>query len=288
MPEPSPLAGVHVVSLATNLPGPLAAARLHELGATVTKIEPPTGDALAQGAPCWYASLTRGQTILRLDLKAQTDLDRFTDVLTRADILLTAMRPSAAERLGIPDIVAGFPRLSVIEIVGSDDAERPGHDLTHQAEHGLITPPLMPRVLIADLLGAERAVSAVLLALLNRAASGRGDHQRVSLERAAADASESTRFGLTSPGGILGGADPAYGLYDTADGVIAVAALEPHFRERLTLMTGGSSRDALERAFRTHPTTTWLRLAADADIPLVRVDSSAELHATTQQFKEEL
>lgn len=274
MPEASPLAGIHLVSLATNLPGPLAAARLHELGATVTKIEPPAGDALAQGAPGWYSKLTRGQTILRLDLKVETDIDRFADELARADLLLTAMRPSAAERLGLPDIVAGLPRLSVVEIVGSDDAERPGHDLTHQAEHGLLTPPLMPRVLIADLLGAERAVSAMLLALLNRATSGRGGHHRVSLERAAADASDSMRFGLTTPGGLLGGADPAYGLYDTADGVIAVAALEPHFRERLALMMGGSTREALEFAFRAHPTATWLALAADADVPLARVHPS--------------
>lgn len=274
MSEASPLADVHVVSLATNLPGPLAAARLHELGATVTKIEPPTGDALAQGAPGWYSKLTRGQRILRLDLKTQTDLDRCADELASADVLLTAMRPSAAVRLGISDIASRFPRLSTIEIVGSDDAERPGHDLTHQAEHGLITPPLMPRVLIADLLGAERTVSATLLALLNRTVTGRGEHQRVSLERGAADASDALRFGLTTPGGILGGADPAYGLYDTADGVIAIAALEPHFRERLALMMGSSTREALELAFRAHPTATWLALAADADVPLTRVHPS--------------
>lgn len=38
-----PLIGVTVVSLAVNLPGPLAAARLAELGAAVTKVEPATG-----------------------------------------------------------------------------------------------------------------------------------------------------------------------------------------------------------------------------------------------------
>ena len=42
-----PLAGIRVVSVAVNLPGPLAAARLAEFGAEVVKIEPPTGDPLA-------------------------------------------------------------------------------------------------------------------------------------------------------------------------------------------------------------------------------------------------
>jgi crotonobetainyl-CoA:carnitine CoA-transferase CaiB-like acyl-CoA transferase len=58
-----PLDGVDVVSLAVNLPGPLAAARLREFGATVTKVEPPAGDPLAAGAPQWYSKLTSGQRV---------------------------------------------------------------------------------------------------------------------------------------------------------------------------------------------------------------------------------
>ena len=38
------LSDMCVVTLGLNLPGPLAAKRLGELGATVIKIEPPTGD----------------------------------------------------------------------------------------------------------------------------------------------------------------------------------------------------------------------------------------------------
>ena len=53
-----PLAGIRVVSVAVNLPGPLAAARLAEFGAEVVKIEPPTGDPLAAAAPVSYTHLT--------------------------------------------------------------------------------------------------------------------------------------------------------------------------------------------------------------------------------------
>jgi crotonobetainyl-CoA:carnitine CoA-transferase CaiB-like acyl-CoA transferase len=44
-----------------NLPGPLAAARLHALGAAITKIEPPEGDPLAAACPAWYARCTPGR-----------------------------------------------------------------------------------------------------------------------------------------------------------------------------------------------------------------------------------
>ena len=56
-----PLSDTRIVNLGLNVPGPLAAARLAGFGASVTKVEPPTGDALAMGAPEWYKSLTEGQ-----------------------------------------------------------------------------------------------------------------------------------------------------------------------------------------------------------------------------------
>ena len=114
---------VSVVSLAVNLPGPLAAARLREFGATVTKVEPPAGDPLAAAAPAWYAALTTDQHIVGLDLKDLDDRAKFDELLADADLLITSMRPSALDRLAINV----FPRLSLIEIVGhaGDAAEIP-------------------------------------------------------------------------------------------------------------------------------------------------------------------
>ena len=129
---PNILDGVRVVSLAVNLPGPLAAARLARLGAAVTKIEPPTGDPLALIAPGWHAELSAGQEIRELDLKDATDRATLDGLLGEADLLLTAMRPSALRRLGLADAPARHPRLSHIEIVGydGDREEMAGHDLT--------------------------------------------------------------------------------------------------------------------------------------------------------------
>ena len=151
MQDRPPLAGVRVVSLAVNLPGPLAAARLRELGATVTKVEPPSGDPLASGAPRWYSSLTAGQHIVSLDLKDSGDRAKLDELLAEADLLITSMRPTALKRLELSRPHERFPRLSLIEIVGraGDLAERPGHDLNYQAAQGTLTPPHMPKVPIA-------------------------------------------------------------------------------------------------------------------------------------------
>lgn len=120
MSQSSSLQGVQVVSLAINLPGPLAAARLRALGATVTKIEPPAGDPLRAVAPTWYDELTVGQRVVTLDLKDPADRAVAARELSRADLMLTAMRPSALVKLGLDELTAANPHLSHIEIVGHD------------------------------------------------------------------------------------------------------------------------------------------------------------------------
>ena len=81
-------------------------------------------------------------------------------------LLITAYRPSALRRLGLAGAHLRH-RLTHVEIVGhaGDAAEAPGHDLTYQAVHGTLTPPAMPTVPVADMLGAERAVTATLLGI---------------------------------------------------------------------------------------------------------------------------
>ncbi|HEY4677119.1 MAG TPA: CoA transferase, partial [Candidatus Angelobacter sp.] len=93
------LQGVKIISLALNAPGPVAAARLTKLGADVTKVEPPSGDATKIAAPAWYESLIQGQNVLRLDLKSEDGRAKLDELLTQADLLLASFRPSAMQRL---------------------------------------------------------------------------------------------------------------------------------------------------------------------------------------------
>ncbi|MEB3022831.1 CoA transferase [[Mycobacterium] crassicus] len=274
MAQLEPLRGIRLVSLAINLPGPLAAARLRALGAAVTKIEPPTGDPVRAVAPTWYEELVAGQRVLTLDLKNGDDRATADKELAGADLLITAMRPSALAGLGLDDLAAVHPRLSHVEIVGHDGAaaEQPGHDLTYQAAFGTLQPPTMPTVPVADTLGAERAVSAALIALRIAAISGKGHHERVVLEHAAADAGAAVRHGLMGQGAPLGGAHPGYGIYASADGHVAFAALEPHFWSRACAGLGvEGSREELEQVFLTRSTSEWERLALRLDIPLTGI-----------------
>lgn len=271
-----------VATLAVNVPGPVAVARLRELGAAVTKVEPPGGDPLARFSPAWYDSLAAGQRVRRLDLKSTGDREELDKVLSEADLLLTSSRPASLERLGLSRerLQAAYPRLSQVAIVShpSPGADEPGHDLTYFAGWGLLSPPDLPRTLTADLAGAERAVSAALGLLLGRERGLEAGYAEVALSEAAASFAAPLVYGLTSPGGVLGGGFAGYGMYRASDGWISVAALEEHFLEKLLSELGleAASREALEAAFSERPAEWWERWAAERGLPVAAVRDSPE------------
>ena len=269
------LSGIHIVSIATNLPGPFAARHLLRLGASVTKVEPPGGDP-ARALPSWYAELTAGQHVTTLDLKSPAGQDEFLDLLSGADLLLSSMRPSAAARLGLPDMVSQT-HVAHVEIVGDTEVpDQAGHDLTYQAAVGLLDPPHMPRVPWADVLGGYQATIAALDALREREHAQKAGirklvHRRVGLKQGVDDAAEALRFGATAPGQILSGSHPQYGMYQTRDGWIALAALEPHFHATLAKLLG-NNRMRLEELFAQRSTAYWLQFANQHDLPLTAVE----------------
>jgi crotonobetainyl-CoA:carnitine CoA-transferase CaiB-like acyl-CoA transferase len=272
-----PLQNLRILTLATNLPGPVAVARLHQLGASVVKIEPPQGDALEHARPDWYRALHQGQEILRLNLKDPADRARLESPLAQTDLLITATRPAALERLGLswPELHARYPRLCQVAIVGYSAPHDglPGHDLTYQARVGLLTPPQLPRSCIADLGGAQEVVQAALGLMLARERGQGSQYVQVSLAQAADFFAETWRHGLTVPGGSLGGGLPGYNLYRTQDGWIAVAALEPHFWENLGRALGLSSPgyDQLQTMFLTRTAAEWEAWGTEHDLPIAAV-----------------
>jgi crotonobetainyl-CoA:carnitine CoA-transferase CaiB-like acyl-CoA transferase len=272
-----PLENRCVLTLAVNLPGPLAAARLGRLGAAVVKVEPPAGDALAWACPDWYRELHQGQEVVRLDLKDPADRARLDARLERADLLLTATRPAALRRLGLAweELHGRYPQLCQVALVGypAPREDLPGHDLTYQARAGLLTPPGLPRACVADLAGAQEAVSAALALLLARERGEGGQYAAVSLAGAAEWFAEPWRRGLTAAGGPLGGGLPGYQLYPTRAGWVALAALEPHFQRKLVEELGlaCASREELQRVLMTRTAQEWELWAEAHDVPLAAV-----------------
>jgi crotonobetainyl-CoA:carnitine CoA-transferase CaiB-like acyl-CoA transferase len=275
--ELRPLDGAHVVNTGVNLPADAAAARLHLLGARVSKVEPPDGDPMSHAAPGLYAELTAGQPVSRLDLKLAEGRDALDSLLRSADLLLTSNRPSALERMGLgrEAVTARHPRLLQVAIVGhaAPHQELPGHDLTYAAPHGLLAPPALPRTLLADLGGAERAVTiAVALLYARERDAGQPRHAEVALQASAAFFALPYRHGVTAEGGFLGGGDPYYGLYPTSEGWIAIAALEPKFRIRLAEALGSEpGSEAFAQTLQARTAVEWEQWAQERDIPLAAV-----------------
>jgi crotonobetainyl-CoA:carnitine CoA-transferase CaiB-like acyl-CoA transferase len=272
-----PLEDIRILTTAINLPGPLALARLRQLGAEVVKVEPPDGDPLHAAQPDWYRELHEGVEIISLNLKepdARTELDQR---LEQADLFVTATRLAALARLGLawPELHARHPSLSHVAIVGHSppNEELPGHDLTYQAECGLLTPPHLPRACMADWAGAQEVVIAALGLVLDGQKSQHGGYAQVSLAEAASRFAEPLHRGLTGPGGLLGGGLPAYNIYRARDGWIAIAALEPHFWQRLCreLQIEAMSHEQLQESFQQRTAAEWEAWAKERDLPLVRV-----------------
>jgi crotonobetainyl-CoA:carnitine CoA-transferase CaiB-like acyl-CoA transferase len=246
-----PLKGTRILSLALNLPGPAALMRLRALGAICTKVEPPSGDPMQVYRASFYAQLHEGVKVLRHDLKKPADLEALHRLLAKTDVLLTSFRPQALEKLGLGWMALHrrHPQLSQVAIVGypGERANEPGHDLTYIAENGLIDGPHLPPTLWADMGGAQLAVEAVLgcvVADLRAKAGGkpaRGRFVEVPLSAAAEYAALPRQHGMTVPGELLGGGFSAYGVYPCQGGLVAIAALEPHFQAALWAAVGGTA-----------------------------------------------
>jgi crotonobetainyl-CoA:carnitine CoA-transferase CaiB-like acyl-CoA transferase len=285
-----PLKGIHILSMATNIPGPVALAHLTALGASAVKVEPPGGDLLAVAAPSWYGELHQNIRTISPDLKQPADRATFDSMLEESDLLLTASRLGALDRLGLgwSNLSKRFPGLLQVAITGYSDPddERPGHDLTYQATTGLLKIPLLPRALIADLAGAERAIIAALSLILCRERTVRksdktGDRSvdpdqriaHVSLAEAASAFARPLRHGLTAETGILGGSLPGYNLYQAKQGWVAVAALEPHFLQNLAraLEIDDVTKEELTKVFLERTNKDWENWALKYDLPIVEV-----------------
>jgi alpha-methylacyl-CoA racemase len=287
----APLHGIRILSLALNLPGPAALMRCRRMGATCTKLEPPSGDPMGHYNPAAYGELHDGVKVVQGDLKTKEGQDLVHRELARSDVLLTSFRPSALHKLGLAwkEMHARYPALSQVAIVGAPGAraEEPGHDLTYLADNGLVPGVELPATLYADMSGSLMAVEAVLQAALRkheRYAGGGDPHPEglyleVALSDAAAYLALPRRWGLTQPQGSVGGAHAGYRVYPCRDGRAAVAALEPHFAARLceaAAVQGGDGKTmfspethaAITAFFASQSLAELDALAVEKDLPI--------------------
>lgn len=245
------------------------------MGASVTKIEPLAGDPFEQYHRTWYDELCLGITVQRLDLKSEAGAERLAEHLRKAHLLVTSQRPGALARLGLDwtQLSTRHPQLSHVALTGhatrSPDADRAGHDITYGAEAGIATAPDNPPTLFVDVAASEQLV-ATALECLWLARCGQVAYRELALAEVARRLAEPRRRGLTAPGGILSDANPLYRYYASQNGFVALAALEPHFAQRVAraMAPRQPTAENLARFFAEHTSQHWRTWADAVDVPL--------------------
>jgi crotonobetainyl-CoA:carnitine CoA-transferase CaiB-like acyl-CoA transferase len=188
------LAGLVVLDLSRVLAGPYCAQMLGDHGARVIKVEPPEGDmtrewgtADAAGVSPYYAGLNRNKEHISIDLRTAQGQEVLLELLAGADVVVENFKPGTMERWGMgPDtLLERFPRLVYCRVTGfgydGPMGGLPGYDAVLQAFTGIMDMngeagrgPVKVPMPVVDLTTGMLALSGVLLALHERAASGRG------------------------------------------------------------------------------------------------------------------
>ena len=251
-----PLEGVLVLDFSQFLAGPSCCLRLADLGADVIKVERPQGGDLSRRLyladqsfgedSALFHTINRNKESLAADLKDPADLERVKALIRRADVMVHNFRPGVMDRLGLDyTTVADLnPRLIYAAITGYGTEgpwrKKPGQDLLVQAMSGLAwlsgdaaQGPVPMGVSIADLMAGAHLCQGVLALLVRRGRTGRGGRVDVSLFESAidmqfeqfsaflnGDGRQPARDAVNNASVYLGA---PYGIYQTADGYLAVA-----------------------------------------------------------------
>jgi crotonobetainyl-CoA:carnitine CoA-transferase CaiB-like acyl-CoA transferase len=195
------LAGIRVVDLSRVLGGPYCGQILGDHGADVLKVEPPQGDdtrawgpPFQNGVASYYLGLNRNKRGAQLDLSQREGQEALLGLLDGADVLIENFKTGTMEKwgLGYDTLAQKFPRLIHCRVSGFG-ADGPlgglaGYDAAVQALTGVMSvngesggSPLRVGLPVIDLVTGLNAAIGVLLALQERARSGRGQFVEASL-----------------------------------------------------------------------------------------------------------
>jgi crotonobetainyl-CoA:carnitine CoA-transferase CaiB-like acyl-CoA transferase len=195
------LDGIRVVDLSQFLPGPQLTLMMADHGAEVIKIEPPGEGEPGRhiglhegGHTVFFRNTQRGKKSFCVNLKPDAGREAVLRLAETADVFVEAFRPGVVDRLGVgyAAVSARNPRIVYCSISAFGQngpyRDRPAHDLSTEALSGIVSlnqgndgEPVMPHVPVADITASLHALSGVLMALLRREKTGRGDYIDVAM-----------------------------------------------------------------------------------------------------------
>ncbi len=304
-----------VLDLTRVRSGPTCVRQLADWGANVIKIEmPPKEPGEGLGGPREgpdFQNLHRNKRSMTLNLKSEQGLQVFKELVKRADIVVENYRPAVKERLGISfrDLEAINPRIILGSISGFGQdgpyKDRPGFDQIAQGMGGLMSitgepgrGPMRVGIPIADLCAGLFCAQGILLALLERERSGKGQWISTSLLQAQifmldfqaarwlVDGDVPKQAGNNHPTSI------PTGVFETKDGHINIACAGSIMWDRLKAVLNDDSfedpdfedgaqrsknRDRLNELINTHTrkltSTEWIEKLNTAGIPCGEINS---------------
>jgi len=197
-----PLDDMFVVDLSRILSGPVCTMLLADMGAQVIKVEPPPwgddsrkwGPPFVGGMSTYFQSVNRNKKSLGLNLQSEAGRQILWKLIERADILIENFKPGVLDRLGFgyEAVSKRRPEIVYCSISGFGQTgpyrTRPGYDVVAQGESGLMDltgfpdgPPAKVGTSISDIVTGMYATQGILLALLARVRSHKGQWVDVSL-----------------------------------------------------------------------------------------------------------
>ena len=201
-PSPGALAGLKVIDLTRVLGGPFCTQILGDHGADIIKVEPPQGDEtrgwgppFQSGTASYFLGVNRNKRGIALDLTKPAGRDVLFRLLTTADVLVENFKTGTLERWGMgyeQVLREKFPRLIHCRVsgFGADGplGGYPGYDAAVQGMSGLMSlngeaegDPLRVGVPVVDMATGLNATIAILMALQERARSGKGQFVEATL-----------------------------------------------------------------------------------------------------------
>jgi crotonobetainyl-CoA:carnitine CoA-transferase CaiB-like acyl-CoA transferase len=258
-----PLAGITIVDLTRVLSGPYCTMLAADMGARVIKIEHPVrgddtrawGPPFLEGESAYYLSINRNKESVALDYTTTDGRAILDALLARADVVVENFRPGTLDDrgLGYRDVAARHPGLIYVSISGFGQngprRHEAGYDAVIQAEGGLMSvtgtpdgPAVRLGVAIADIAAGMFAFQGLLLALIAKGRTGRGQHVDISLLDSVTSllTYQAGRYFATdeSPSrlGNRHAAIVPYNTFPTADGILVLAVgNDDQFRRFCTL-----------------------------------------------------
>jgi crotonobetainyl-CoA:carnitine CoA-transferase CaiB-like acyl-CoA transferase len=255
-----PLTGIKVLDLSAYIAGPYGCTLLADQGASVIKVEPPTGDNLRkypstlEAESRAFLGVNRSKAGICLDLKDGDQRAVLMRLVAEADVLVHNFRPNVPPRLGIDfdSLQAVNPRLVYCAVTGYGETgplkEKAGYDQVLQSMTGMCAmqgkADGAPEILygsVVDYYAAALVAAGVSSALYERERSGQGQYVGVSLLRSALTMQSARMIWADGePAGVSrdmrsGGIT---GLHPTAAGWLYISANTPHFWKALCQKTG--------------------------------------------------